>query len=176
MKVAFKESEKVFDLTQFEINRTDEEQHKEHYSMLNVNQLSTKVDTLDVKLGQAKDKALAIVFPKKNRNIGKSIPDKRRNISSITRRIGQQPEADKLVDLTIPFYKTFSQADLKTLLPKVKVAAGRDRSNIKREIENRKKLILQRARHIYEKHFKYASAIICLVFFIYWRTDGSHHP
>mgnify|MGYP000347481902 CR=1 FL=1 len=77
---------------------------------------------------------------------------------------GQRPEVDKLTDPAIPFYKTFSNLDLRLLLPKLKTSIGRDMANVKRENLTRKNLILKQARHIYELHFKYASALICFIF------------
>ncbi len=46
LRTNFKEFTKVFDLSQFQMKRTDEEDFKEHYKMLNLKQLDDRIDTL----------------------------------------------------------------------------------------------------------------------------------
>lgn len=46
LRTNFKEFTKVFDLSQFKMKRTDEEDFKEHYKMLNLKQLDDRIDTL----------------------------------------------------------------------------------------------------------------------------------
>ncbi len=163
VKVEFEESEKIFDLTQFEMNRTDEEQHKEHYSMLNVTQLRSQTDSLTKQIDRSLQKTVQYIIPPKVEPQKIKLDEKRlRRIAN--KKVGHQADVSKLSDLTIPFNKTFSESDLKILLPKIKTSTSRDKSNIKRENVTRKNLVLKRARHIFELHFKYASAIICLIF------------
>jgi len=162
VKVAFKESEKVFDLTQFEMNRTDEEQHKEHYAMLNAGQLRSATDTLQKRIDESRIKSVSYIIPPARTTDIKTIERAQKNKSK--KLTGQRPEVDKLTDPAIPFYKTFSNLDLRLLLPKLKTSIGRDMANVKRENLTRKNLILKQARHIYELHFKYASALICFIF------------
>ena len=46
----FKTYEKVFDMKQFDLDKTDQDAFKTHQSMLNINQLSTAIDSIDVNL------------------------------------------------------------------------------------------------------------------------------
>jgi len=57
-RVEFKEYEKFFDLSEFNLSRTDESFYKDHYEMLNVTQLSRAVDTLNQAIEKRK-KAMA---------------------------------------------------------------------------------------------------------------------
>ena len=47
VRTSFKESIKVFDLSQFEVERTDEELFKSHHSMLSTKQLNVAIDSID---------------------------------------------------------------------------------------------------------------------------------
>ncbi len=50
VRTQFKEWTKVFDLTQFEIDNTDEQLFQSHHTMLTTRQLRAAIDSLDVKL------------------------------------------------------------------------------------------------------------------------------
>lgn len=52
VRTGFKEWTKVFDLGEFQLNRTDEELFKSNRSMLTINQLFDAVDSLDVKIAE----------------------------------------------------------------------------------------------------------------------------
>ncbi len=62
VRVGFKEWRKVFDLSEFALNRTDEGLFKENYRMLNLRQLQGTIDTAKIEL--ANEKENAIVFSK----------------------------------------------------------------------------------------------------------------
>ncbi len=158
IKMDFDEYEKVFDLTQFEINRSDEEQHKSHYSMLSVRQLKSAIDTLDKKIERSVNKNMAHIILKK------TIINKKIRKSPLNKKVGQQAISSKLLDPEIPFAETFSLTDLNILLNKLKPNVGRNKPNINREIQTKNNLILLQNRHIYERNFKFAIALICLVF------------
>ena len=158
IKMDFEEYEKTFDLTQFEISRTDEDQHKSHYTMLSVRQLKTAIDTLNNKIHRAANKNMSLIIPEPQPQ--KSyIPTNRQR-----QRMGQQPQTDKLNNPNIPFIETFSSADLNILLKKLKSSLSKTRPNLVREKLAQQNLVLLRARHIYERNFKYAIAIMCFVF------------
>ena len=50
IRTSFKEWSKIFDLSEFEIGRTDEELFKSHHSMLSGRQLLVAIDSIDVKI------------------------------------------------------------------------------------------------------------------------------
>jgi lipopolysaccharide export system permease protein len=53
-RTSFEEQYKVFDLSDFKLDRKDEDLFSDHYLMLNVNQLSHAIDSLNVKLDKSK--------------------------------------------------------------------------------------------------------------------------
>lgn len=52
----FTEQYKKFDLTNFEMNHTDESMFKDHYMMLNLAQLQKSIDSLNIQLDERKEK------------------------------------------------------------------------------------------------------------------------
>ena len=156
IKFEFDEYEKIFDLTQFEMQQTDEEQHKEHFAMLSAAQLADKIDSLDKDVIQAADRMVNHVIPR----MVNAAP----GMGKVKIRLGQQPDSALLANGSIPFSKTFSTSNYENLIKKVKNSVGRSTSNIRREREKHKSLTLLRSRHIYEYHFKYATALVCFVF------------
>ena len=53
IRTSFKEWTKIFDLSEFEISRTDADLFGSHYSMLATSQLITAIDSLDIKIDNA---------------------------------------------------------------------------------------------------------------------------
>lgn len=47
VRTSFKKYLKIFDMSEFDINRTDEELFRTHYSMLSMNQLKAAIDSID---------------------------------------------------------------------------------------------------------------------------------
>ena len=50
VRTTFKKYTKIFDMDEFEINRTDEELFKNHYSMLSMAQLQLAIDSIDLQM------------------------------------------------------------------------------------------------------------------------------
>ena len=152
----FEEYEKVFDLTQFELENTDEDQHKEHYTMQSVRQLDVKIDSLDADISRVSDNVVTQIIPK-NRKL-------KPQMSKVIVRKGQQPDSTLLADASIPFFETFSKGDKTIIFNKLRNTIGRTKSTIRREKDRIKELIRLRARHIYELHFKYSASLVCFIF------------
>lgn len=55
VRMNFKEYTKVFDMSQFDFNRTDENLYKSHQSMLSIRQLKVAVDSINSRLDRAVD-------------------------------------------------------------------------------------------------------------------------
>ena len=58
VRVHFKEWQKVFDMGEFEINRTDEKLFKNHHRMLDSRSLLVKIDTINIKRQTAREGTL----------------------------------------------------------------------------------------------------------------------
>lgn len=59
----FDEMEKVFDLSEFKMTRTDEQRYKNHYIMMNIRQLSYFIDSLQVERKQMYEATHEIMTP-----------------------------------------------------------------------------------------------------------------
>lgn len=164
VKAEFETAKKVFDLTQFEIDRTDEERHKDHYSMQNIWQLQSSIDTLQKKITTSQEKSLGYFIPKDPaRNLNEKEKKRRKNKNS-TQLKSYLPDSALFADPALSFYETFTDETLETLLPRIKISTGRKKANLRREYEQIKKETVKQAKHIYEYHFKFSSALICIIF------------
>lgn len=54
VRTSFQKYTKIFDMSEFDISRTDEELFRNHYSMLSVGQLQTAIDSIDVQIESRK--------------------------------------------------------------------------------------------------------------------------
>ena len=54
VRTSFKKYTKIFDMQEFEINRTDEELFRTHYSMLSMQQLQEAIDSIDLQIDDRK--------------------------------------------------------------------------------------------------------------------------
>ncbi len=57
IRMGFKQYKKVFDLSSFKLNKTDDSAFKNNYQMLNMRQLQTTIDSLKKSVGQYKTKS-----------------------------------------------------------------------------------------------------------------------
>lgn len=55
VRTSFDRYTKIFDMNEFEINRTDEELFQNHYSMLSMRQLREAIDSIDLQIGNRKE-------------------------------------------------------------------------------------------------------------------------
>ncbi len=56
IRTSFNRYTKIFDMNEFEINRTDEELFQNHYSMLSMRQLREAIDSIDIQIDNRKEK------------------------------------------------------------------------------------------------------------------------
>ncbi|MEL6925806.1 MAG: LptF/LptG family permease, partial [Bacteroidota bacterium] len=55
IRTSFKEFNKVYDLSEFQLSRTNEELFKQHETMLSIPQLAASIDSIDIKTRERKD-------------------------------------------------------------------------------------------------------------------------
>ncbi len=150
-RTKFEEEIRRFDLRSFELNRTDEDLFRDHYRMLDVQQLSEAIDSLDRKF-QIKDSAFKVKFIN-NYNFYPKY-DSTSNFP-----------ADSLLSPDSSFLAYFPQHARKRI---AKFALDNARSvsnNIefnKSVLESDKKLIIK---HRIEWHRKFTLSLACLVLF-----------
>lgn len=167
----FKKQVLVFDLSAFQLNKTNEDLFKNHYSMLNIRQLNYSIDSLSKYLNE-RQKTYQEAFIKKLNVEGLKNP---KNIQNKK----QQKEKSK-IDITKRFSDSLLQQVVvlehpvlagKTLKDKIKIieSALKAARNIKEsavfyktERKNRKQLI---TRHEVVWHQKFKLSVACLLFF-----------
>lgn len=157
----FSKQEMIFDLTEFQLSRTNEELFKSHHTMLNIKQLNESIDSLSL---QRIDR---IDFFKKKFNKGYTFLGKEDTIIDtllLKRRIVLADTA--FIDtLQYPLQKNF---DKEALIEIVNLAQNNARNakddayNYGNEFDTRKKVI---TKHQVVWHQKLKLSIACLLFF-----------
>jgi len=142
-----------FDLSQFNLNRTNEELFKSHYSMLNIQQLNHSIDSLSEKHIVAKNRYLDNFL-------------KKYSYMSDSNTVLPNNRSDQLIDtLRIPIIDNFN------IQNKVEIIeiAQRDARNAKKNIidfnigqKSRKQII---TKHEVVWHQKFQLSIACFIFF-----------
>jgi lipopolysaccharide export system permease protein len=160
---------RVFDLSEFKLNRTDEDLFKSHYSMLNIKQLNYSIDSLSTvkisRLDNYKDKFikqytyLAMAEDTARNKLAKKMESKRKNNDSI-------PE-EKIIryNLSYPLLDNFKHPDQVKIIDIAQKSARNARDNTifyKNELENRQQMI---TKHQVVWHQKFKLSLACLIFF-----------
>jgi lipopolysaccharide export system permease protein len=160
---------RVFDLSEFKLNRTDEDLFKSHYSMLNIKQLNYSIDSLSTvrlnRLDTYKDKFiaqytyLATVKDTARNNLARKVADHKKVKDTI-------PE-DSLrgFNLTYPILGNFETAAKAQIIDIAMKQARNGRDNTifyKNELENRQQVI---TKHQVVWHQKFKLSLACLIFF-----------
>ncbi|RLD86759.1 MAG: permease [Bacteroidetes bacterium] len=168
--VKFKKQVLVFDLSAFQLNKTNEDLFKNHYTMLNIRQLNSAIDSLSGKLTQ-RHKTFEESFIKKVGIAGLPKPLTKRN---------QPPQKQKSTDIMALFPDSVLQAGVlhkhpvladNTLSDRTKILeyALKEARNLKESVvyyntekKGREQLI---TRHEVVWHQKFKLSIACLLFF-----------
>lgn len=181
----FKEWTRRFDLSEFQLDRTEEEQFKGHHMMKSARQIALELDTLDEQLELTKksSKSTYLLFGDSTSIRGE------RNIFVDTLKVGllkRNPESGFMM-----FYDS-SRAQsryfhLKTMLDTLQVISGKplaqsvpaafvrekksemtsnvtiQQSSIDRNERAIERLELTKRKHLYQLHWKFSLAIACIV-------------
>ncbi|HUR30291.1 MAG TPA: LptF/LptG family permease, partial [Saprospiraceae bacterium] len=179
----FKEWTRRFDLSEFQLDRTEEEQFKGHHMMKSARQIALELDTLDeqIELSKAANKTSYLLFGDSTSIRGEKPimldTNSRRNLPG-----------------TPQVFKTFSDSSrigtrylkLKAALDTIHVAEGKSitesmpvefilkmqeiqsniaiqQSTIDRNERTIERLELTRRKHVYQLHWKFSLAIACIV-------------
>lgn len=150
-RTKFEKEVRRFDLKSFEMNRTDEELFKDHYAMLNVDQLSKAIDSLTEK----KEKRVS------------TFKEKFEEYYPFYREIDSIPDftADSLGKLDTNFLNNFEKEKRRKILDYAYESARTMKFNIENNAgfqKSDKKLIIK---HNIVWHKKYTLSFACLVLF-----------
>ncbi len=193
MRVSFKRWEKVFDLSEFELSRTDENLfHSE--TMLNSRQLLEAIDSIDLLSQQRIERfaeAVAEQFTplrkelkKKRKKTSEKAVEKPDNPDSLERHINiftptgkkplrkpqrQRKNAPKQTNIQQlsslnSILETFPKASRKDLLQRAKVVARSTHHQADSAVRSLKLKREQRAKYVFELNSKYSLAFACILF------------
>ncbi|MEM6321343.1 MAG: LptF/LptG family permease [Bacteroidota bacterium] len=91
VRTSFEKYTKVFDMQEFDINRTDEELFRTHYSMLSMRQLQAAIDSIDTQMDERKESTSKYVDQYINA-LKSDTTSPRTNIEKIEQMINDSPK------------------------------------------------------------------------------------
>lgn len=152
----FKKQVLNFDLAQFQLNRTNEDLFKSHYSMLNIQQLNYSIDSLSNRHLMAKNRYIAN-FIRKYPYLAVSDSSRANSIDTTNQQL-----ADTIV---LPIIDNFEIDDKASILEVALRGARSSKENIigfNKELKSRKQII---TKHEVVWHQKFKLSIACFIFF-----------
>lgn len=176
LRTTFKEWTRIFDLSEFELNRTDEKLFKSHQTMLSTRQLLIAIDSIDHKIEKrnkqlynhigkyfqySKDSAYSNqkVFDSSNK-LRKVNENK---IKPITSKDFEQKITKPLNEYS-SILETFINRDRTTILNKAKSFSRSIHNQTKTTQTTLSKIMESKIKHIYELNIKFSMAAACIIF------------
>ncbi len=142
-----------FDLSQFQLNRTNEELFKTHYSMLNIKQLNNSIDSLSNRFIGTKER------------YNKNFVRKYSYMSDSTNTLPNTKPIEVMDTIVAPIISNFNVYQQKEILKSAMKGARAARDNLlayEKELQNRKQII---TKHEVVWHQKFKLSIACFIFF-----------
>ena len=164
---------KYFDLSEFELNRTDEELFKAHQTMKNRKQLKASADTLTVKIERQLERVqaqFAGVLPQPDTvatQDSTAQQAKERRLSTHEEYLadpGIKRADDYNLNNTVNWASTLSNSTLESFLPRSQAVLRSYRDKLESAGKNYDYMMERRAKHIFEMNTKISFSLICLVF------------
>jgi lipopolysaccharide export system permease protein len=172
VRTGFKKLQKVYDLKEFSLNKTDEELFKGHQMMLTSSQLVHKVDSINERIDERKNSS-AELFPryfaslKLNEKQKKSMSDslaKATNQNTIKINYPDPPQQLAKIDNIGSFADAYPFDKRQTLITRAKTSIRSMQSELNSLNGSIERSIQARNLHQYELHIKISIAVICFVF------------
>jgi len=191
----FKEWTRRFDLSEFNMEKTEEEQFKSHYSMKSARQIAIEIDTLDEQIKEARQ-ANQIPITMLNDTTRASSPALDRNQDSIRlNRVDKRILPKRILpdnSVLVARYQTIKMfLDSTQALPGVSLASQLPQKilrELKSQINNKisiaqstldrndrtiERLEILRRKHVYELHWKFSLSAACVVMLMIGGPMGS---
>jgi lipopolysaccharide export system permease protein len=149
----------TFDLTEFQLNRTNEDLFKSHYTMLNIQQLNEAIDSLSTKRNEALQR-YKTNFVKRYPII--QVRDSLHDKPSAPAKIITQRQADTM---QLAVLKDYSYEDQNTILDAALKGARAAKDNLIHYREDIKSREANMIKHEVVWHQKFKLSIACLIFF-----------
>ena len=180
----FKEWTRRFDLSEFQLDRTEEEQFKSHHLMKSARQIAMELDTLDEQIALTKktNRSTYLIMGDSTSMRGQSIVEQD---TSRRKVIGQKPATDLLLVDTSRTRSLFKS--VKANFDTVGIQGGQSlaqslpasfirqwkgeiisnvtiqQSGVDRNERTIERLELTRRKHVYQLHWKFSLALACVV-------------
>src|SRR5688572_10043816 len=185
----FEEWTRRFDLSEFQLDRTEEEQFKSHHMMKSARQIAMELDTLDeqIRLTKASSKTTYLIFGDSTSirgerygtvdssaivtdfgNLSRVNKELIWTMSDSSRTALRYKQLKSMIDtISIPEGKSLAQSlppgflnDKKSeIISNVTI----QQSSIDRNERNIERLELNRRKHLYQLHWKFSLAVACIV-------------
>jgi lipopolysaccharide export system permease protein len=191
VRTSFDQWTKVFDLSEFDLNRTDEEMFKHNRSMMSISQMKVAIDSIGRKIDNRETTYSNYVsgyynFMELDSSVIREAARKEAEINEFVQEV-QSASGDKKVTAPLPVRQrrrggvpveqldvpldsvntlllTFAESDRSRLLTKAKAFA--------RSIKNRSTadqyfladIKESRVKFVYDLHMKYGMAVVCFIF------------
>jgi lipopolysaccharide export system permease protein len=170
LRTYFKEWRKIFDLSEFQISRTDERLFKSHQSMLTVGQLQAAIDSIDRDI----DDRIASVRIHNSRyyHLLRTVEPDSAGIAAAQARgqfrpggIEPLPQVDlDCLDSMSAWIETIPPDRWQDLFPKAETftrSVQSQANSVAKTIQRKRE---SRVKHYFEMHSKYSFAVACVVF------------
>ena len=154
VRVKFKEWRKVFDMDEFELNRTDEDLFKNNQQMLNSHALLKKIDTINIKRQNARDGTLRKSIPY---FYFQKIRDSLIVRDSMKKRYFKDTTITNFIQLVPPSNRTIAMTKAISTAQRIKAYGNTANNSIKR-------MHRFKVEHYNELHRKVTYALTCFIF------------
>ena len=173
LRTHFKEWRKVFDLSEFQINRTDERLFKSHQSMLTVKQLQAAIDSIDVTIEEklksvhSNNSRYYYILKERDTTTTDSLkspfnPQKGQFLKGLPQPVAQV-NLDKLDSLG-GFMQTFPKERHAELYAKAETYARSVQGQVQSAAKSIKRKEESKVAHYFEMHSKFSFAVSCVIF------------
>lgn len=173
VRTSFKSWQKVYDLKEFEMNKTDENLFKSHQMMLSSYELLEKIDSINNKVDQRISSSGDIfkrffhLFKASEKDTLKSKVESN-NVTAIVINKFKYQDPIKQVNTNLSiihsFVETFTPDQQESLLTRAKAGARSIESEVSSLKSSIDRSIHAKVLHQYELHLKMSIAFICIVF------------
>lgn len=160
IRTEFHELTKVFDLSEFSLDRTDEDLFKNDKRMKNSQQLRVEIDSIDISLKRRKKGVLNYISNVIQRETSTNNSPK----SSIAVKNLYSNYSKNLVDSLVCLWDENNDSLRISLVPKVKSNLDFLENERKSEDNDKMNIKIQKAKFEYELYIKYSLAAVCLLF------------
>lgn len=159
LHIRFKEWEKIFDLSEFDLNQTNIEQFKSHHSMLNTSQLNNALDSLEKRKNKRVQQLVKNTEPyfyinRRPDSIQQVVQER---VQELLQDSCATPEVNALINL-------FRDGDKGRFTNRALTLARNVKNYAQTTINDLPKIDQSIARHAIEWHRKYSMAYACLMF------------